>query len=323
MPSGGVSTLRSGLAWRKPTGESATSIPSEKAALIAWLIEEGTRLGFHTEANYASTEDNAVAEAAWLLNPRQKPVFTFTVEEADPMRLVASALQWVGSSTEPKSWVHICIISIGSADVLSSFPLPKSVMVYDGRSLAVLSRYLEGLAARMVRLLRLYTDDEPGGSISETVKRLSRLTAEWPKGMWSSRLSLKAQTTFDDEWLYLFAAEGMEDDEADVPILKPSRKVVPLEVTGGGASFEGALMRLTEARGGDLLFSTDHRNYPFIFRLSAREGGGDSTLDLWFDVDKSNIPQALRFRELVEDVVSSKAAILMGPSGEVARLTLS
>ncbi|MCX6648002.1 MAG: hypothetical protein NTV61_01230 [Candidatus Bathyarchaeota archaeon] len=286
-------------------------------------MDEGTRLGFHAEANYSSPEDNAVAEAAWLLNPRQKPVFTFTIEEADPMRLAASALQWVGSSTEPKSWVHTCILPSGSADLLSSFLLPKSVIVYDGRSLAVLSHDLEEHVARMVRLLRLYTDDEPGGSIPETVKRLSRLTAEWPKGMWSSRLSLKAQTAFTDEGLYIFAAEGLEDDEADVPVLKPSRKVVPMELTGGGTSFEGALMRLTEARGGDLTFSTEHRNYPFIFRLSARESGGDSTLDLWFDVDKSNIPQALRFRELVEGVVSSKAALLAGSSGEVARLTLS
>ena len=124
----------------------------------------------------------------------------------------------------------------------------------------------------MAQLLRTYTDDEPGGSISETVKRLSRLTAEWPKGMWSSRLSLKGQTTFADEGLYLFAAEGMEDDEADVPALKPSRKVVPVEVTGGDVSFEGALMRLTEAKGGNLLFSTEHRNYPFIFRLSSSGG---------------------------------------------------
>ena len=52
-------------------------------------MDEGTRLGFHAEANYTSPEDNAVAEAAWFLNPGQKPVFTFTVEEVDPMRLAS------------------------------------------------------------------------------------------------------------------------------------------------------------------------------------------------------------------------------------------
>jgi len=104
--------------------------------------------------------------------------------------------------------------------------------------------------------------------------------------------------------------------------LKPSRKVVPIEVIGGDTSFEGALIRLIEAQDGNLLFSTEHRNYPSIFRLSARESGGDSTLDLWFDVDKSNIPQALRFRELVEGIMSSKMVVFAGPSGEVARLSL-
>jgi hypothetical protein len=237
------------------------------------------------------------------------------------MRLLASALQWAGSSTEPKSWVHICILTSGSADALPPLPLPKSVKIYDSRSLPTLSNALEGYTETMIRLLRPYTDDEPGGSIPEAVKRLSRLTAEWPKGMWGSRLSLKARAAFD-EGVYMFAAEDMEDDEAEVPVLKPSRKVVPLEVTNGDASFEGALMRLTEAQGGTLLFSTEHRNYPFIFRLSAREGGGDSTLNLWFDVDKSNIPQTLRFRELVEGVLSSKSVTFAGPSGDVSRLTL-
>jgi hypothetical protein len=284
-------------------------------------MDEGARLGFHAEADYTSPEDNTDAEAAWFLNPGQKPAITFSVEEADPMRLLASALQWAGSSTEPKSWVHICLLTSGSADAFTCFPIPKSFKVYDFRSLATLSHELEGLTDTMVRLLRPYTDDEPGGGIPEAVKRLSRLAAGWPKGMWGSRLSLKARAAFD-EGVYMFAAEGMEDDEAEVPVLKQSRKVVPLEVTGGDASFEGALMRLTEAEGGTLLFSTEHRNYPFIFRLAAREGGGDSTLNLWFDVDKSNIPQALRFQELIEGVLSSKSATFAGPSGEVAKLTL-
>ena len=299
-----------------------TSVPANRASTVAWLRDEGARLGFDAEAEYVSPEENTVAEVAWSLNSGQKPAIIFSVEEADPMRLVESALQWAGSSTEPNSWVHICVFTGESADALSVYPLPKSVKVYNRWNLTTLGSDLEGFTERMIRLLRLYTDDEPSGSISEEVKRLSRLTAEWPKRMWSSRLSLKAHTTFD-EGVYLFAAEGMEDDEVEVPVLKPSRKVVPVEVTGGDASFEGALMRLTEAKGEDLLFSTEHRNYPFIFRLSAPEGGGDSTFDFWFDVDKSNIPQALRFRELVEGVVSSKAAALAGPSGEVARLTLS
>jgi hypothetical protein len=284
-------------------------------------MTEGERLGFHPEADYADPEDNTIADAAWRLNPNQKPILTFDVEDMDPMNLAASALQWVGSSTEPKSWIHICILLNGSTDPLSFFPLPRSIRLYDERSLHSLGSDLEELTERMIQLLRTYTDDEPGGDTHEAVGRLSRITAGWPKGMLASRLSLKVKTAFG-EGLSLFAAEGVEDEETDTPTLKPSRKVVPVELMCGDAYFEGVLMRLTEAQEGKLLFSTEHRNYPFIFQLAAGEGG-DSKLDLWFDVDKSNISQALRFRELVEGVMSSKGAAFAGPSGEIARVTLA
>jgi hypothetical protein len=237
------------------------------------------------------------------------------------MSLAAYALQWVGSSTEPKSWIHIGILLNGSTDPLSSFPLPRSVRLYDERSLPSLGSDLEELTEHMIRLLRTYTDDEPGGSTPETVCRLSRITEGWPKGMWASRLSLKVKTVFG-EGLSLFAVEGAEDEETDAPTLNPSRKVVPVDLTCGDISFEGALMRLTEAHERKLLFSTEHRNYPFIFQLTAGEDG-DSKLDLWFDVDKSNIPQALRFKEMVEGVLSSKGAVFASPSGELARITLA
>ncbi len=278
------------------------------------------RLGFRSEADYSGPEGE-VADSVWYLNPNQKPILAFTVEDTDPMSLAASALQWVGSSTEPKTWIHVCILLNGSTEPLSAFPLPRSVKLYDEHSLPSLGSDLEELTERMIRLLRTYTDDEPGGDTTEAVGRLSRVTEGWPKNMWASRLSLKVKTVFGEE-LPLFAAEGVEDEETDALTLKPSRKVVPVDLAGGGACFEGALMRLTEARDGKLLLSTEHRNYPFIFRLSAGEDG-DSTLDLWFDVDKSNIPQALRFRELVEGVISAKCAVLAGPSGELAKATLA
>ncbi len=302
------------------TGESVTGVPNNKTGLVPWLIEEGARLGFHAEAGYASPEDGAVSDVAWLLNLSQKPVFTFTVEE-NPMSLVASAMLWAGSSTEPKSWMHICVLTSGATEVLTSLPLPKNVKVYNAESLDSLSRSLDGLTDMMIRLLRDFTEDEPGGSKYEMVKRLSGIAAAWPKDMWSSRLTLKVQTVFGDG-LQLFTAEGMEDEEIAAPALKPSRKVVPIDVACGDASFEGALMRLVDTGGDRLLFSTEHRNYPFIIRLSAPVDGGASAIDLWFDVDKSNVPQALRFRELVEGATDSKVVVFAGPSGEVARLTL-
>ena len=97
--------------------------------------------------------------------------------------------------------------------------------------------------------------------------------------------------------------------------------MVPLDFVSGGFSFEGALMRLVEAKGGQILLSSEHRNFPFILHFSSSESGGKSKLDLWFDADKSNIPQALGFWELVEAFESLKTATLAGPSGEMAELT--
>jgi hemin uptake protein HemP len=223
----------------------------------------------------------------------------------------------MGSSTEPKSWRHLSIITPDA-----EYPPPEFPDQLNGRDKAAISHHLEELALKMTQLLRTFTDDEPGGSLPETISRLSAITAGWPKEMWASRLTLKTNTAFDEECLSLFAAEDEEDDEAETTVLQPSRKVVPLDVVGGDVTFEGALMRLTEAKDGHLLLLTEHRNYPFIFRLAAPMSGGESKLDLWFDVDKSNIPQALMFRELVEGITSSKQAALTCPSGEFARITL-
>jgi hypothetical protein len=82
-------------------------------------------------------------------------------------------------------------------------------------------------------------------------------------------------------------------------------------------------MRLVEARERQLLLSSEHRNYPFIFCLSTGEHGGESSLELWFDVDKSNVPQALNFWALVEAVEGSKLVSLVGPSERVAELLLA
>jgi hypothetical protein len=120
----------------------------------------------------------------------------------------------------------------------------------------------------------------------------------------------------------LFSVEDVEDGEAGT-ILRPSRKVVPLDVVSADVPFEGVLFRLVEANERRLLLSSEHRNYPFIFRLSTGEHGGASTLDLWFDVDKSNIPQALNFWAQIEAVELSKIVTLVSSSGGVAELSLA
>jgi hypothetical protein len=264
-----------------------------------------------------SQEDGAVADVAYFLNPGQKPVLTFTVEEADPLRLISGALQWLGSSTEPKSWMHICVFLGDPASVSQT---PNTAKQFDSLSLGHLPDDLEEIATHMIRLLSHYVAQE-ATNVGEAVRKLAASTTDWPKGRGSTRLSYETSTRLTGDGLDLFSAEDAEDDEAGT-ILRPSRKVVPLDVVSGGASFEGALMRLVEAVEGRLLLSSEHRNYPFIFRLGTGEHGDASTLDLWFDVDKSNIPQALNFWALVEAVEASRLVSLIGSSGGVAEVTL-
>lgn len=204
---------------------------------------------------------------------------------------------------------------------MTGLPLPGNVRLYDVQGLSRLSDDLEGLMVHMTRLLNSYLDVPLGSPINEAIKSTAMATVNWPRGKQSTRLSLKASAKLG-EALYLFAAEDEEDEATDEPVLKPSRKVVPLDVSSYGASFEGALLRLVDASDGCLLFSTEHRNYPFILRLCTEDDGG-STLDLWFDVDKSNVPQALRFWAFVEAIKSSGSVSLAGPSGEVAALSLN
>lgn len=230
-------------------------------------------------------------------------------------------MQWAGSSTEPKSWVHVCIFLDGSADMLTGLPLPANIKLYDAQGLSRLIDDLDDLAAHMTRLLSNYRGVSPDSALREAVKSTAAAIADWPRDKRNTRLSIETSAQLE-EGLYLFAVEDEADEATEESMLKPSRNVVPLDVSSGVASFEGALMRLIEAGDGRLLFSTEHRNYPFIFRLSTVDGGGTSTLDLWFDVDKSNVPQALGFWALVEAIKSSGSVSLTGPSGDVAVLSL-
>jgi len=306
---------------RKPTGDGITGVPVDKAGLTSWLVMKGEGLGFHTETGYTSPECDAVADVAWALNPNQKPIFTFNVEEADPTMILPGALQWAGSSTEPRSWIHVYMFLSGSSETLATLPFPSNIKLYDSQGITSLPGDLEELTANMARILSRYVGVSTGSTLRESVKGAAVATDGWPIGKPNTRLSYTASARLGEE-LVLFAAENGEDGEAKVPALKSSRNVVPLEIASGGASFGGALMRLIEAGAGHFLFSTEHRNYPFVMRLNVAEGGGPSRLDLWFDADKSNVPQALGFWALIEAVESSRSVSLLGPSGEVAGLSI-
>jgi len=235
--------------------------------------------------------------------------------------MLAGALQWAGSSTELRSWMHICVLLGGSLEAPAGLPFPSNIRIYDRRELASLPRDLDKLTAHMAQLLGRYGGPSTGSTVKESVKLTKSITEGWPRGKPNKRLSYVASARLG-EGLFLFTSENDDDGETVKPSLKPSRNVVPLEVVSGGAYFGGALMRLIEAEDGWLQLSTEHRNYPFITRLNVAEGGGLSMLYLWFDADKSNVPQALEYSALIESVESSKLVRLLGPSDQVAELII-
>lgn len=290
---------------------------------MKWLVGKGAELGFQAVASYVS-DDGSTCDAAWALNPRQRPIFTFTVEEEDPMRLTAAALQWVGTSTEPKSWMHIGVLLNATLEETLLPSLPERLRIYSGADAEKLESYLETFTEGIAHLLARYSKTEPrGGGLRGSIKALADSTLGWPRGQPDARIEKEATATTSEEGLYPFAAETAEDDEAAEVTLAPSRKVVPLDIRCGGTTFEGALMRLTEADAGTVLLSSEHRNLPFTFRFSLPRAGGDASVGLWFDADKSNLPQALEFWALAEAAEAAGIIELLGPSGEVAAFTLA
>lgn len=288
------------------------------ASCVEWLIEKGSSLGFHAVADYMSPEDGLVAEASWALNPGQKPIFTFNVG-SDVSGLYTNVLQWAGSSTEPKSWIHVGVLIRGPYELeFQDLPPRLRIIVFD---VIQLSAKLEELARKVARLLAINTGVEPSASLPTVICAIARATDRWPTGQPNARLEFAAKIIMSPESLNVFAAEAEEDEVAE-HILAPSRKVVPLEITAGGAVFDGALIRLIEADEGHFLFSSEHRNLPFTFRFYIDKTSGNGSISLWFDVDKSNLPQATEFWELAVAAHEADELRLSGSNGVVATLNL-
>jgi len=293
-------------------------IPGDVTGCVEWLIKKGRALGFHTVAGYLSPEDGLVADASWALNPGQKPLFTFNVD-SDPGSLYTNALQWAGTSTEPKSWIHVGVLLHGPFEL--SFPgLPPRIrlFVFD---VAQLSAALEEFARKVATLLVRYIGIELSASLPMVICVLARSTKGWPKGQPNTRIELAADTNVSPEGLSVFAVET-EDNEVADPVLVPSRKVVPLEITAGDNFFDGALIRLIEADERHLLFSSEHRNLPFTFRFYLDKTTLKGSLSLWFDADKSNPPQATVFWELASAAHETGELRLCGPNGEVVAFSV-
>ena len=81
--------------------------------------------------------------------------------------------------------------------------------------------------------------------------------------------------------------------------LTPSRTTVPLSVQSGESVIEGILPRLIQAD--PLVFYTEHRNLPVVFKLDF----GEKSLTSRFEADKGNLIEAFSFESLMTAFKSS------------------
>jgi hypothetical protein len=82
-------------------------------------------------------------------------------------------------------------------------------------------------------------------------------------------------------------------------VLAPSRTTVPLSVQSGKALIEGVLPRLIQVD--PVIFYTEHRNLPIVFKLDICEG----TFTSRFEADKSNLIEATNYESLITAFKSS------------------
>jgi hypothetical protein len=286
---------------------------------IKFLLEWGTALGFQTNENYLNPELGTTSDVAWYFNIKQRPIFTFVIETDHPLRLTEKMLQWASTSTEPESWMHIGILETDAAKKPVVINLPPRMRVFNGDHREILKEEVEELVRLATQLLRRYykvEDEQP------SIKLISKVMKDWPKGQLNTRVVLNASSVTLGDGVYAFAVETEEDEEMQELVLTPSRKVVPVDISVGAYVFDGVLIRLTNSTRDVTVFSSEHRNLPFTFLFNIK-GGNTGSVNLWFDADKSNPPQALLFWELVKAAQKFGCLKLKGSVGEVASFTIN
>ncbi|MCW4012776.1 MAG: hypothetical protein NWF07_07265 [Candidatus Bathyarchaeota archaeon] len=92
--------------------------------------------------------------------------------------------------------------------------------------------------------------------------------------------------------------------------LTPNRKTIPLTATSGNNRVESILPRLVEA-GETLVFDTEHRNLPMVYKLII---GEDSRIITRFEADKGNIIEATGFWGLYHAFNASKRLAFIEPN---------
>ncbi len=261
---------------------------------VEWLSSEGNKLGYRPELGYVCPIDGQRADVAWMLDNTRLPLFTFTVEPEDLQKLTSEALNWLGSSTEPKTWMHIGILTGDSKQILSPMVQEDRIRILtDVEDTKSITSVLEKLHESAMSLLEHYSRVDLGN---------------WPKEQPNRRETFPISISIN---LTVFTDKNLTE-------ISPSSNILPLNIIIDKTNvFESALFRLVSVKESLIQLSTEHRNLPFIFNFEADTGKQKGTLALSFDADKSNIPQALIYQSMLEKYTETGRLALIDHSGKV------
>ena len=263
---------------------------------VEWLTSEGRKLGYHPEVDYVCPVDGQRADVAWMFDNTQMPLFTFTVESHNLQKLASEAFNWLGSSTEPKTWIHIGIFTgSGTKRVFSSLVQEDRIrLLTDSEDIKSITGILEVLHKTAGSLLRHYSSIDP---------------KSWPREQ-PNRCETFAISCSPD--LAIFANEDSEKGIASSSIIVPLSIIIDKAII-----FDSALFRLVSVNESLIQLSTEHRNLPYIFHLEVDTDLGEGTLVLGFDADKSSIPQALIYQSMLENYTKADRLTLTDQSSGV------
>lgn len=209
----------------------------------------------------------------------------------------AMSLYWASADFITKPWC-LLLVDSGLHDqqkaMLDNLSRQHNIrMVSEDRLFTVIESQLDWL----VKVLDVYIEynENPINSLGESMKK-------WRTDKPAHEHSFRVDTETGKLDVY------MENGE-----LSPGRKTIPLTVTSDDARIEGVLPRLVSTENG-LLFDTEHRNLPVVFKLQVAE---DSELVMRFEADKSNIIEATVFWGLFNSfTVKNKLAFIAPNTGD-------
>ncbi|MCW4050852.1 MAG: hypothetical protein NWE89_14065 [Candidatus Bathyarchaeota archaeon] len=271
--------------------------------LLQRLCDKGRQMGFNV-----STGET---ELTWFFRENE-PVISFHIDEFDGSKIFAKTLDlyWSSADYVNKPWRHFCILTDGAfnpehRNMLNALSAQYGVHFFENPSPETLENFLDERISRLTTLLSRYTKDGTVTTLRETVKN-------WAKNKPRIVQNYIVNAVYDVHSLNVFHDENNE--------LRPSRKTPPLTIeTGEGVSLESIMPRLTDARDGSCLFSTEHRNLPFILKFKLEDESAGLTLG--FEPDKGNITQAIAFEEFLESFNNDGSFNLLDPSSGACVVT--